>query len=83
METILPKDKILIISANGIGKLMTVIRNRTQQRGGQGVISFRVTEKTGPIVDARVVREGEEDEIFVVSEQSQVYRDEPGRDNRV
>ena len=74
METILPKDKILIISANGIGKLMTVIRNRTQQRGGQGVISFRVTEKTGPVVDARVVREGEEDEIFVVSEQSQVYR---------
>ena len=74
METILPKDKILIISANGIGKLMTVIRNRTQQRGGQGVISFRVTEKTGPVVDARVVREGEEDEIFVVSQQSQVYR---------
>ncbi len=74
METILPRDKILIISANGIGKLMTVVKNRTQQRGGQGVISFRVTEKTGQVVDARVVREGEEDEIFVVSEQSQVYR---------
>ena len=74
MESIMPKDKILIISANGIGKLMTVIRNRTQQRGGQGVISFRVTEKTGPVVDARVVRDGVEDEVFLVSENSQVYR---------
>ena len=74
METIMPKDKILIISANGIGKMMTVIRNRTQQRGGQGVISFRVTEKTGPVVDARVVRDGVEDEVFLVSERSQVYR---------
>ena len=74
METIMPKDKILIISANGIGKMMTVIRNRTQQRGGQGVISFRVTEKTGPVVDARVVRDGVEDEVLLVSEKSQVYR---------
>ncbi len=74
METIMPKDKILIISANGIGKMMTVIRNRTQQRGGQGVISFRVTEKTGPVVDARVVRDGVEDEVLLVSERSQVYR---------
>ena len=74
METITPKDKILIISANGIGKMMTVIRNRTQQRGGQGVISFRVTEKTGPVVDARVVRDGVEDEVLLVSERSQVYR---------
>ena len=74
METIMPKDMILIISANGIGKMMTVIRNRTQQRGGQGVISFRVTEKTGPVVDARVVRDGVEDEVLLVSERSQVYR---------
>ena len=74
METIMPKDKILIISANGIGKMMTVIKNRTQQRGGQGVISFRVTEKTGPVVDARVVRDGVEDEVLLVSERSQVYR---------
>ena len=74
METIMPKDMILIISANGIGKMMTVIKNRTQQRGGQGVISFRVTEKTGPVVDARVVRDGVEDEVLLVSERSQVYR---------
>ena len=74
METITPQNKILIISTKGYGKLMSMSRYPTQQRGGMGVIAFRATKKTGPIVHARVVREGVEDEVFLVSERSQVYR---------
>ena len=74
METITPQNKILIISTKGYGKLMSMSRYPTQQRGGMGVIAFRATKRTGPIVHARVVRDGVEDEVFLVSERSQVYR---------
>ena len=74
METITPRDKMLIISTQGYGKLMSMVRYPKQKRGGQGVRSFSVTAKTGPIVHARMCREGVEDEVFLVSERCQVYR---------
>jgi DNA gyrase subunit A len=74
MEAVTPKDKLLVISSNGYGKLMTMGRYPGQNRGGMGVRAFRVTSKTGPLADARVVTVGVEDEVMLVSVKSKVYR---------
>jgi DNA gyrase subunit A len=74
METVTPQDKMLVISAQGHGKLVSMARYPKQRRGGMGVRAFNVTKKTGPLAHARVVTEGVEDEVLLVSEQCKVYR---------
>ena len=74
METVTPQDKMLVISAQGHGKLVAMARYPKQKRGGMGVRAFNVTKKTGPLAHARVVTEGVEDEVLLVSEQCKVYR---------
>ena len=74
METVTPQDKMLVISAQGHGKLVSMARYPKQKRGGMGVRAFNVTKKTGPLAHARVVTEGVEDEVLLVSEQCKVYR---------
>ena len=74
MEAVKPKDRVLVISAQGSGKLMSMARYPRQRRGGKGVRAFKVTDRTGPLSDARVVTEGVEDEVVLVSAQCQVYR---------
>ena len=49
--------EIMSISANGYGKRTRVDLYRVQSRGGKGVINFKVTGKTGPVVGAMPVRE--------------------------
>ena len=73
-EVVTAKDRILVISVQGSGKLVSMSRYPRQNRGGQGVRVFKVTEKTGLLADARVVTLGVEDEVVLVSAQCQVYR---------
>ena len=47
------------ISANGYGKRTRVDLYRLQSRGGKGIINFRVTGKTGPVVGAMPVRDND------------------------
>ena len=44
--------EIMSISANGFGKRTRVDLYRLQSRGGKGIINFKVTSKTGPVVGA-------------------------------
>ncbi|MBM3925429.1 MAG: DNA gyrase subunit A [SAR202 cluster bacterium] len=74
METVKPNERLLVVSANGYGKLVALDRFRQQGRGGKGVRVFKVTDKTGPVAAARVVAEGVEDEVMLSSAQSQVIR---------
>ena len=45
----------------------------TKQRGGKGVKTLDITDKTGPVAAAQIIEDSEE-EIYVVSEQAQVLR---------
>lgn len=47
--------KIMSVSANGYGKRSKVDLYRLQTRGGKGIINFKVTGKTGPVVGAMPV----------------------------
>ena len=51
--------EIMSISANGFGKRTNVNLYRLQSRGGKGIINFRVTGKTGPVVGAMPVRDND------------------------
>ncbi|MDE5879165.1 MAG: DNA gyrase subunit A, partial [Desulfovibrio sp.] len=64
--------EIMSISANGYGKRTRVDLYRVQSRGGKGVINFKVTGKTGPVVGAMPVRE--RDGLILLTSANKVVR---------
>ncbi len=69
------KDKrlVLVITENGYGKQTSLEKYRDQSRGGSGIKTANINEKTGDIVSSRVLS-GEEKEIIVISQKGQVIR---------
>ena len=65
--------EFLVISAHGYGKKTPLDEYKVQGRGGSGIITMKVTDKTGKIIASKVVTE-EEDEIAAISKKSQVIR---------
>ncbi len=65
--------ELLVISSNGYGKKTPLDEYKVQGRGGSGVITMKVTEKTGKIISSKVVTD-EDDEIAAISKKSQVIR---------
>jgi len=64
---------LLIISENGYGKRTKIEQYRLQRRGGSGIKTGRLTEKTGEIVFAKVVS-GEQQDLIIISKKGQVIR---------
>lgn len=56
-------DKVFVISEKGLGKLSDITEYRETNRGGKGVITIKITEKTGELVAMRVVN-GDEDYLI-------------------
>ncbi|MBI9012952.1 MAG: DNA gyrase subunit A [Clostridiales bacterium] len=65
-ELIEKSARVLAISENGFGKRTPLVEYRTQTRGGKGVKTYNITEKTGVVVSARIVTE-EEDVMLINS----------------
>jgi DNA gyrase subunit A len=63
------------MTANGYGKKTKLSEYKTQKRGGSGIKTVKVTEKTGKLMVARVVTQ-ESEELLAVSKDSQVIRTE-------
>lgn len=74
MATAPPDSYLLVVSQGGYGKSTLLSKYPQQSRGGQGVRTFRVTPKTGPVAAARVVPDTEGQEIFIISAKAQVMR---------
>ncbi len=53
-------DEILMISEKGLGKRTTATEYREQSRAGKGVISMKITEKTGDVVGVVLVEENKD-----------------------
>lgn len=64
---------LLTISANGYGKRTELEEYKVQGRGGSGILTSKVTAKTGPVITAQIVTEAEE-EVIAISKKSQVVR---------
>ncbi len=65
--------ELLTVSANGYGKKTSLSEYKIQGRGGSGIKTFKVTDKTGELMAAQVVTP-EIDEIVAISKKSQVIR---------
>src|SRR6266581_997677 len=65
---------LLVVSAKGYGKLTPLAEYPAHSRGGQGVFTMAVTDRTGPLVGMRVVVNPEEEQLIVISEGGQVIR---------
>ena len=63
---------LLTLGSNGLGKKTGIKEYKTQNRGGSGIKTAKVTAKTGKIIVAKIV--GEENEIIAVSQKGQVIR---------
>ncbi len=49
------QSEILVVSENGYGKRTNIDEYRTQSRGGKGVKTIQVTEKTGKLISIQTV----------------------------
>ena len=67
-----PSASLLVVSKLGYGKTTPLNSYRKKGRAGQGVRTLKITDKTGPVADAKVIDDSKE--VYVVSEQAQVLR---------
>ena len=65
--------KILVVMENGYGKRTDIKFYKIQNRGGRGIMTAKVTPKTGKVVSAYVTSE-ENKELVAVSRKGQVIR---------
>ena len=74
MESILSNSKstLLAITENGFGKRTELDEYRVQTRGGKGVITYKVTPKTGNIVGIRIVEEA--DDVMLITDTGTIIR---------
>lgn len=67
--------ELMIVMANGYGKRTDLKFYKVQGRGGSGIKTASVTNKTGPVVWAKVVSKDELDEdLIITSEKGQIIR---------
>ncbi len=71
---------VLVAAENGFGKRSELDEYRVSHRGGKGVITLRVTDKTGKMVATREVLDN--DDIVIVTAQGVVIR-QPAKEIRI
>jgi len=67
------ENRLFTLSEYGYGKMTKLTEYTKQKRGGTGIFTFRVTNKTGKVVVARIL-DHPKAEIVVISEKSKVIR---------
>ncbi|QGU93756.1 DNA gyrase subunit A [Clostridium bovifaecis] len=65
MEIAVKDEELLVVSENGYGKRTHIEEYSLQKRGGKGVITYKISEKTGNVVGARLV--SNEEEIMLIN----------------
>jgi len=74
MESVIAGGKatLLAITENGFGKRTELDEYRVQNRGGKGVITYKITAKTGRLVGVRIAVEG--DDVMLVTNTGTIIR---------
>lgn len=65
--------KLLIVTANGFGKKTEIKQYKVQKRGGSGIKTASINEKTGDIVAAQVIQ-GDEGDVIAISQKGNALR---------
>lgn len=66
--------ELLVISEKGMGKRTSITEYKVQGRGGSGIKTMAITDKTGRIMSARVVNNTETQDLMIISVKGQVIR---------
>ena len=74
MESVIAGGKatLLAITENGFGKRTELDEYRVQIRGGKGVITYKITPKTGKLVGVRIATE--EDDVMLITDKGTIIR---------
>ena len=74
VETLDDGDQLLIISETGSGKRTRVDEYPVQGRGGQGVKTLNITDRTGKVAACRMVSDSDSLELMLVTREGIVVR---------
>ena len=74
MESIIAGSKatLLAITENGFGKRTELDEYRVQNRGGRGVITYKITPKTGKIVGIKITDENSD--VMMITDSGTIIR---------
>jgi DNA gyrase subunit A len=72
MAIVDPAASLLAVSTLGSGKRTEMEQYRLTNRGGKGIITMRVTDKTGPVVGVLIVTD--EDQIMLITTGGKLIR---------
>ena len=65
-------EKILLVTENGMGKRTLISEFNVQNRGGKGVKCYKITDKTGDLVGAKIVTD--ENDIMIITTEGIIIR---------
>lgn len=71
-DPVMPNAKLLTISENGYGKLTPIDEYKVQNRGGKGLITYKVTKRTGNVITSLVIYE--EKDLLLISSTGTIIR---------
>ncbi|MBE7064547.1 MAG: DNA gyrase subunit A [Ruminococcaceae bacterium] len=67
-----PEDTLMIVTEKGFGKKTSVDEYKIQNRGGKGLITYKVSDKTGELVGMLMVHD--EDDIMLITSSGVIIR---------
>lgn len=68
----LPNSQLLTVTENGYGKKTPLDEYRVQSRGGKGIFTYRITDKTGKLAGMKTVTD--EDDIILITSDGIIIR---------
>ena len=68
------KLQVLIVTENGLGKKTDLAYYKIQKRGGSGIKTLKVTDKTGKIISMHIISADEKYDLVLISQLGQALR---------
>jgi len=72
MGATIDNASLLVVTENGFGKRTELEEYKVQARGGKGILTYRVTEKTGKLTGMKVVNDT--DDVMLISDDGTIIR---------
>ncbi|WP_265445918.1 DNA gyrase subunit A [Acetivibrio straminisolvens] len=72
MSADIENASVLVVTEKGFGKRTELDEYKVQIRGGKGILTYRVTEKTGKLAGMKLV--SEDDDVMMISSDGSIIR---------
>ncbi|MGB4611015.1 MAG: DNA gyrase subunit A [Saccharofermentanales bacterium] len=74
MVTTEANGNLLIVTENGFGKATDLNEYRVQNRGGKGIITYKITKRTGKAVKIALIEQDDNCDLLLINDQGIVIR---------